>query len=281
MSEFENEQYQGERALFMIKDALVSSCRFLDGESPLKEGKNLKIENCTFVEAKYPLWYCTDLEVKGGLLDVGARAGFWYDKNLKVRHLTSFAPKGFRVIEGMDLKDCTFKDASETFWHVTNFKVENLSFHGGQYTFMQCKKGHIKNLDLEGDYIFDGVEDLLVEDSLIHGKDAFWNSKNVTVKRSKISGQYLAWNAKNLTLIDCEISSHQGLCYIEGLKMVNCKLTDTDLCFEYCSGIDADIVDEIVSVKNPISGKIKAKGYKEKIFDDSRIDPNQTELALG
>ena len=36
----------GERALFQSRDLELSYCTFADGESPLKESKNLKIENC-------------------------------------------------------------------------------------------------------------------------------------------------------------------------------------------------------------------------------------------
>ena len=52
--------------------------------------------------------------------------------------------------------------------------------------------------------------------------------------------------------------------------MVNCKLLDTSLCFEYCEDIDADIVDTIESIKNPSSGVIKCKGYKELIVDENK-----------
>ena len=43
----------------------------------------------------------------------------------------------------------------------------------------------------------------------------------------------------------------------------------TTLSFEYCEDIDADIVDEIVSIKNPTSGVIKCNGVKELIVDDN------------
>ena len=52
--------------------------------------------------------------------------------------------------------------------------------------------------------------------------------------------------------------------------MANCKLLDTSLSFEYCEDIDADIVDVIESIKNPSSGVIRCKGYKELIFDKNK-----------
>ena len=46
----------GERALFHALDKDVQDCTFADGESPLKESRNIKLNNSTF-KWKYPLWY--------------------------------------------------------------------------------------------------------------------------------------------------------------------------------------------------------------------------------
>lgn len=103
----------------------------------------------------------------------------------------------------------------------------------------------------------------------------------MTIYDSKISGEYLAWNTKNLTLINCTIESDQGLCYIDGLKMINCKVLRTDLAFEYCSNIDADITTNVMSIKNPINGSIKVKSVDKIIFDDPQIDPDETKIKVA
>lgn len=100
----------------------------------------------------------------------------------------------------------------------------------------------------------------------------------MTVYDSTINGEYLGWNTKNLTLINCTIESDQGLCYVDHLVMKNCRLLETDLAFEYCSDIDAEITSSIVSVKNPINGKISAESIGEIIFDDDDIDASKTEI---
>lgn len=79
-------------------------------------------------------------------------------------------------------------------------------------------------------------------------------------------------------MINCTIESDQGLCYIDGLKMINCKLLRTDLAFEYCSNIDAEITTNVMSIKNPISGSIKVKSVDKLIFDDPEIDKNKTTI---
>ena len=137
---------------------------------------------------------------------------------------------------------------------------------------MNSEDIEINHLELDGNYLLDGAKNIVVRDSILNSKDSFWNVENATVINCKINGEYLGWNSKNLTFINCEISSLQGLCYIKGLKMVNCKLLDSSLCFEYCENIDADIVDEVVSIINPTSGIIRAKGVKELIINENSRD---------
>ena len=137
---------------------------------------------------------------------------------------------------------------------------------------MNIDQAEISNLKLDGNYFLDGAKNVVVKDSILNSKDSFWNTENVTAINCKIVGEYLGWNSKNLTFINCEISSLQGLCYIKGLKLVNCKLTDTSLSFEYCENIDAEVVDEVISIKNPTSGVIRVKGVKELIIDENTRD---------
>ena len=49
---------------------------------------------------------------------------------------------------------------------------------------------------------------------------------------------------------------------------MNCTMEGTDLSFEY-SDVDADIIGEVLSVKNPRSGRIVADGYGEIISSES------------
>ena len=130
---------------------------------------------------------------------------------------------------------------------------------------------------LSGNYAFDGVKNAEITESKLITKDAFWNTENVTVKNSYICGEYIGWNSKGLTFTDCTIESLQGLCYIDGLVMKNCRLLNTDLAFEYSSA-DAEITTDIVSVKNPYSGTIRAKSIGELILDPERIDPDATTI---
>ena len=278
MANYKDGTYTGERALFALKDAELENCTFEDGESPLKEGRNLTVKNCTF-KWKYPLWYVNKADVENSNILETARSGIWYTKNLKMRNCTIDAPKTFRYAENALLENIKMPNAKETLWNCKNIKMLNMEIKG-DYLGFHSSDTEVENLYLDGNYCFDSAKNITIKNSVLYSKDSFWNSENVTVINCKIVGEYLAWNAKNLTFINCEIESHQGLCYIEGLKMVHCKLINTDLCFEYCSNIDADIVSSIDSIKNPCSGKIKAFEIRDLIIEEEFVDPKQTQIII-
>jgi hypothetical protein len=135
-----------------------------------------------------------------------------------------------------------------------------------------------ENITLDGNYAFDGAKNIVVKNAKMLSKDSFWNTENVTVYDSLIVGEYLGWNSKNLTFVNCTIDSNQGMCYMENVKMINCKLLNTDLCFEL-STVEAEIKSSIMSVKNPISGKIHAQSIGEIILDKEIIDPEKTKIT--
>ena len=259
--------YRGERALFMLTNAVIEDATFRDGESPLKESLNLEINRCIF-DWKYPIWYAKNIVVNESRLNFTARSGIWYTENITMNRCIIDAPKTFRKATKITLDSCSLEHAEETLWFCTDIEM-NCVKAKGDYLGKGSENVEINRLELEGNYFLDSAKNCVIRDSVLHSKDAFWNTENVTIINCKIIGEYLGWNSKNLTLINCEISSHQGLCYIEGLKMINCKLTDSDLCFEYCTKIDAQIIDTFKSIKNPTSGIIKIKGIKKLIIDEN------------
>ena len=265
--------YEGERALFMLKDAYLEGVTFQNGESPLKESNNIELLKCSF-KWKYPLWYVNNAYLRECYLAEMARSGIWYTHHITMDSCILDCPKTFRRSSHITLNMCRLNNAAETFWGCTNIKLNNVTAKG-DYFMMNSDTVEINHLELDGNYFLDGAKNVIVRDSILNSKDSFWNTENVVAINCKIVGEYLGWNSKNLTFINCEISSLQGLCYIKGLKMINCKLLDTTLSFEYCEDIDADIIDEIVSVKNPTSGILRAKAIKELIIDENSRDINK------
>lgn len=269
----------GERALFHSEGIKIEDSIFADGESPLKESRNIEIDQSIF-KWKYPLWYCTNVTVTNSTLLETARSGIWYTHHIYFKDSVIEAPKTFRRSSNINLENVDLPLAQETLWNCQDIRLNKVTARG-DYFAMNSKNIIVYDLNLTGNYCFDGVSNIEVHNSKLISKDAFWNCENVTVYDSTIIGEYLAWNSKNVTFVNCTIESLQGLCYMENVKLVNCKLINTSLAFEYCSNIDAQIISHVDSITNPISGVIKAHSIGEVILDKTKIDPEDTKIIIG
>lgn len=273
----QNKIFEGERAEFFAKGKHYRGCTFCNGESPLKESQNIRLDHCTF-GWKYPLWYAHHIEVEDCALEEMARSGIWYTKGITIRNSVIQAPKTFRRAEDVTLRNVEMPNAKETFWHCKKVRLDNVKA-AGDYFGMDCEDVEVRNLKLDGNYCFDGAKTVRVYDSYLNSKDSFWNCEDVEVYDTVIIGEYLGWNTRNLTLVNCTIESLQGLCYIDHLKLVNCQLRGTSLSFEYCTDIDAQ-VDLVDSVFNPTSGVIRARHIGELTQDPERVDPKGTKIII-
>ena len=277
MSEYKEKKFEGERACFGSDGVGFKYCVFENGESPLKESKNIELYGSQF-RWKYPLWYCKNVKAEENTWFEMARAGVWYTENISVKNCMIQAPKNFRRSTGISLENVNFTNALETLWNCKDVKLKNVTAAKGDYFLMNCDGLEADGLYLDGNYSLDGAKNCVIRNSKLLTKDAFWNSENITVYDSFIAGEYLGWNSKNLTLINCTIESLQGMCYIDNLVMKNCKLVDTTLAFEY-SKVDVEIDGGIVSVFNPLEGTIKAEVIGELIIEKDKIDPEKTKIT--
>lgn len=276
MQEIKNKVFNEERALFRSSDLKISTTVFDKGESPIKESRNIEVSESLF-RYKYPFWYTNNIKVDRCTWFDMARAGVWYCRDIDVTDSLIQAPKNFRRCDNVSLRNVTFTNAAETFWHCNNVKLKDVRVKG-DYFAMDCSNMEIDGLILDGNYSFDGVKNLTIKNSQLISKDAFWNTENVTVENCFITGEYIGWNAKNLTFINCTIESLQGLCYIDNLVMKNCNLFNTNLAFEF-STVDADIHGDVESVLNPTGGIIKAEHIGELIIEKDVVDPSAIKIV--
>ena len=276
MKNIKDGTFTGERALFCSSDLKIENSLFFDGESPLKESRNIELSKCEFAW-KYPLWYCKGVKVENTTLKPTARSGIWYTHGIEMTDCVIEAPKTFRRSSGIALKRVTLPNAEETMWNCTGVVLDGVDIKGDYFGF-GTSDVTADNINVDGNYLFDGGRNITVRNSRLISKDAFWNSENVTVENCLIVGEYLGWNSKNVTFIGCTIESNQGMCYMDGVTLRDCKLVNTDLCFEYCT-VDAEINSHVDSVKNPISGRIVAKSIGEIIHEPERVDVTKTTIT--
>ena len=267
----ENKTYDEERALYNLCDAEVKDCEFsgpADGESALKEARDIDVKNCRFL-LRYPLWHVESYRMDGCFMDITARAALWYAKNGVIENSTLGGIKCLRECDDTLLRGCKVNSA-EFGWKCRGLTIRDCDMESEYYLF-GSRDIEIDDLRMKGKYSFQYTENLTVENSVLDTKDAFWHSKNATVKNSVVKGEYLAWYSEGLTLENCKIIGTQPLCYCKNLTLINCTMEETDLAFEY-SEVQADIKGSVLSVKNPKSGRITADGYGEIILGDAVME---------
>ncbi|MDE6504238.1 MAG: DUF3737 family protein [Clostridia bacterium] len=266
----ENKTYDEERALYHLENAIVRRCVFAgeaDGESVLKECRGVTVEHSSF-SLRYPLWHAENYFLDHCDMDENTRAALWYCKNGTIAKSLLGGIKAVRECDGVELVNCNIV-SPEFGWRSKNVTMTECQAES-EYFMFESKNLKLNKVTFNGIYSFQYVKNATIENCIFATKDAFWHSKNITVKNSVLKGEYLGWYSDGLTLINCVISGTQPLCYCKNLKLINCKTEGCDLAFEY-SDVHANILGDIISVKNPKSGKIFADKVGETIFGDSVI----------
>lgn len=274
--QIENQTFDEERALYHLEDAEVINCTFAgpaDGESALKEARNVTVDGCSF-SLRYPLWHTHKFRLRGCSMDVLTRAPLWYSTQGSLEDCRIDGIKCLRECEDISMKHCTV-NSPEFGWRSRRLRFTDCEMES-EYFLFEARDVTIDKMKMKGKYSFQYIENMQIDHSMLDTKDAFWHSRNVTVANSTIRGEYLGWYSEGLTLINCHIAGTQPLCYCTGLKLIGCTMEGTDLAFEY-SEVDADVRGEILSVKNPKSGRIAADKIGEIILEDSIME-NQCEI---
>lgn len=264
-------QFDKERSLYNLQYATVESCMFAgaaDGESVLKEARNIKVENCNFA-LRYPLWHNHNFEVRNSVLNEQSRAPLWYDHDGLLEGCTIKAVKAVRECLNIDLKHCIL-DSEEFGWKSSAITLEDCILNA-VYCMFDSRNVTLRRVKMSGKYSFQYMNEVLIEDSDLDTKDAFWHSHNVIVKNSRVKGEYLGWFSDGLTLINCKIIGTQPLCYCKNLKLIDCTMEGCDLAFEY-SDVEATIKGHVDSIKNPRSGVIRCDSVGEIIHDHTIMD---------
>lgn len=250
-----NQTFDEERALYGAEDLTVKDSRFdgpADGESALKEGRHLRIQNC-FFNLRYPFWHDVDLEISQAEMTELCRAALWYSNHIAITDSKLHGIKALRECFDVSICGCDIR-SPEFGWSVQGMQMRDSTVES-TYFMMRSNQLTCKNVKMKGKYAFQYITDSLFEDCVFDTKDAFWHAKNITVRNSVVKGEYLAWYSENVTFENCKIIGTQPLCYCKNLKLTHCEMVDTDLSFER-SEVEATIITPVVSIKNPLSGHI-------------------------
>ena len=266
MREFFNQNYDQERAFYGEQEIFVHDCTFAgpaDGESAFKECRDVRVEKCAF-DLRYPFWHVHGLEIHECELKETCRAALWYSDGIDITNTELHGIKALRECRDVHIADCSIRSA-EFGWMSAGVEIKDVTAEG-EYFMLRGEELRLANLTFKGKYSFQYVKNAVFEDCDLDTKDAFWHAENVVVRNCRVKGEYLAWYAKNITFEDCTVIGTQPLCYCEGLKLINCEMHECDLAFER-SEVDATITSPVISIKNPLSGKITVPAASEIIMD--------------
>ena len=268
MEIIKDKEFGGERPLFGTHDIRLEIGTIREGESAIKECRNIEAVNCRF-EGNYPFWHVHKFLIEKCYFAVGGRSALWYSDHLTMKDTVIDAPKMFREMSHLKLENVVINDADEVFWRCDNLRIRNLKLHDGTYPFMFSHDIEIDGLDSDSKYVFQYVRNAVIRNARITTKDALWETHNVTVYDSVLNGEYLGWHSHNLRLVNCHITGEQPLCYAHDLVLENCTFgPDCDRAFEY-STLEADIHGNIINIKNPISGHIVADEIGSVTIDEN------------
>lgn len=266
MKTIQNLSLDAERALYGENDIVVKDCAFdgpADGESALKECENVQVEHC-YCNLRYPFWHDNGLTISDSELTDKCRAALWYTEHVSIRSTKLHGIKALRECADAEVTGCDII-SPEFGWSVRGCRMRDTHAES-EYFMMRSSDLIFRNVTLKGKYSFQYIKDSVFDNCSFDTKDAFWHAENVTVRNSVIKGEYLAWYCRNVTFENCTIIGTQPLCYCHGLKLINCRMVDTDLAFER-SDVDADITTPVVSIKDPLSGRIVVPAVGEIIRD--------------
>ena len=273
----EKQAFDEERALYGREGIVLRDCAFdgpADGESALKESRDIQAQNC-FFNLRYPFWHAQNLKISDSEMTPLCRAALWYSSDIEITGSKLHGIKALRECEQVTMKDCRII-SPEFGWSTRNLKMEDTRAES-EYFMMRAEDLTFRRVRLQGKYSFQYIQNALFEDCELDTKDAFWHAKNVTIRNSVVKGEYLAWYCENVTFENCRIIGTQPFCYCKALTLRHCQMEDADLCFER-SEVEATITTPVVSIKNPLAGRIFVPAVGEVIRES---DAFRGEVIVG
>lgn len=267
MKIIEKQTFDEERALYGSKGIVINECSFdgpADGESAVKESSDVQVNKC-FFNLRYPFWHVHGLDIRGSEMTELCRAALWYSDHIEIADTKMHGIKALRECSDVIIRNCDII-SPEFGWSVSNIKMEDTTA-ASEYFMMRSDNITFKHVTFKGKYSFQYIKNAVFDDCTFDTKDAFWHGENVIVRNSVVKGEYLAWYADGLTFENCRIIGTQPLCYCKNLRLINCEMEAADLCFEK-SQVEAQITTPVISIKNPLSGKIIVPSVGEIIMDD-------------
>jgi hypothetical protein len=165
MNIIKGQQFDQERALYHLCDSRVEDCVFAgpaDGESALKEARNVQLERCDF-SLRYPLWHVEGFSLKHCKMDELTRAAIWYAKDAHIDHSVLGGIKAVRECDNFTITNSTIV-SQEFGWKSNNIHLADCELTA-EYVFLDGRNIRLDRVRMKGKYSFQYIENLEINDS--------------------------------------------------------------------------------------------------------------------
>ena len=128
-----------ERALYHLQNAVVCRCVFAgpaDGESVLKEARDITVEDCSF-SLRYPLWHVRNFTVRNTVMNALTRAAIWYAEHGILQGCTLHGVKAVRECTDIQLTDCRI-ESTEFGWKSSGLELRDSELEA-EYAFFDSR----------------------------------------------------------------------------------------------------------------------------------------------
>ena len=142
-NKIQEKQFDEERTLYNLKNTDVVGCVFAgpaDGESALKESRDILVQNCSF-SLRYPLWHVEKFEMDKSVMDELTRAAIWYAKEGMITDSTLSGIKAVRECKDITLKRCVV-NSQEFGWKSKGIRLEDTEIIS-EYLLLDSKDVHL------------------------------------------------------------------------------------------------------------------------------------------
>lgn len=177
MQIIEHQQFDAERALYGSSGLTVRNCRFdgpADGESALKESRNIVAERC-FFNLRYPFWHNHNLTIRDGEMTEQCRAALWYSEQVHILNTKLYGIKAVRECQDVTIEECDIR-SPEFGWSTDGIRMTD-STAQSEYFLMRAKNVDFSRVTFQGKYSFQYMEHGAFANCQFDTKDAFWHAK--------------------------------------------------------------------------------------------------------
>ena len=146
----ENKQYDEERALYNLKDTQLTNCVFAgpaDGESALKEARNVALSGCDF-SLRYPLWHVEGFSLDNCSMDEKTRAAIWYSRNGNIHNSNLGGIKALRECQNIAISGSKIYSL-EFGWKCDGVTLEDSQIHA-EYLFLDSRNIRLDRVQMSG-----------------------------------------------------------------------------------------------------------------------------------